>query len=96
MSDLVKRYNRRALTSARLTPTSPGSARARRDAGRAKNIISPEDHAFIQRGMAEIAINGRHLEWQRWTWKGRVPNIEARLTQLVGRCGQTPAHRPPQ
>ncbi|MET0349335.1 MAG: argininosuccinate lyase, partial [Rhizobacter sp.] len=55
----------------------------------AQGVISADDHAAIQRGMAQI---GADIEAGRFEWKLELEdvhlNIEARLTALVGDAGK--------
>jgi argininosuccinate lyase len=89
MSELVKRYTASVFFDKRLAEADITGSLAHADMLAAQHIISAEDHASIQRGMAEISasIAADTFEWQLDLEDVHL-NIEARLTQLVGDAGK--------
>lgn len=89
MSDLVKRYTASVDFDKRLWDADIRGSLAHADMLAAQSIISAEDHASIQRGMAQIR---EEIESGRFEWKLDLEdvhlNIEARLTELVGLAGK--------
>ena len=89
MSDLVKRYTSSVFFDKRLWQADITGSLAHADMLAAQKIISPEDHASIQKGMAQIwsDIEAGSFEWKLDLEDVHL-NIEARLTQLVGDAGK--------
>jgi argininosuccinate lyase len=89
MSDLVKRYTASVFFDKRLWQADIAGSLAHADMLAAQNIISSDDFAAIQRGMAQITTE---IESGAFDWKLDLEdvhlNIEARLTQLVGDAGK--------
>ena len=89
MSDLVKRYTSSVFFDKRLWQADITGSLAHADMLAAQNIIAADDHASIQRGMAQITTE---IESGAFEWKLDLEdvhlNIEARLTQLVGDAGK--------
>nr|WP_288853375.1 argininosuccinate lyase [uncultured Acidovorax sp.] len=89
MSDLVKRYTSSVFFDKRLWQADIAGSLAHAEMLAAQGIISAEDHASIQRGMAQITSE---VESGAFEWKLDLEdvhlNIEARLTQLVGDAGK--------
>ena len=89
MSELVKRYTASVFFDKRLWQADIRGSLAHADMLAAQGIISAQDLADIQRGMAHIAAD---IEAGRFEWKLELEdvhlNIEARLTQLVGDAGK--------
>lgn len=89
MSDLVKRYTSSVFFDKRLWQADIAGSLAHAEMLAAQGIIGPEDHASIQRGMAQITSE---IESGAFEWKLDLEdvhlNIEARLTQLVGDAGK--------
>ncbi len=89
MSDLVKRYTSSVFFDKRLWQADVAGSLAHADMLAAQGIISADDHAAIQRGMAQIT---QEIESGAFEWKLDLEdvhlNIEARLTQLVGDAGK--------
>ena len=89
MSELVKRYTASVFFDKRLWQADITGSLAHAEMLAAQHIISAEDHASIQRGMAEITAS---IEADTFDWKLDLEdvhlNIEARLTQLVGDAGK--------
>jgi argininosuccinate lyase len=89
MSDLVKRYTASVFFDKRLWQADIQGSLAHAEMLAAQGIVSAEDHAAIQRGMAQIA---REIEAGAFDWKLDLEdvhlNIEARLTQLAGDAGK--------
>jgi argininosuccinate lyase len=89
MSDLVKRYTSSVFFDKRLWQADITGSLAHAEMLAAQNIIKPEDHAAIQKGMAQI---WSEIEADSFEWKLDLEdvhlNIEARLTQLVGDAGK--------
>ncbi len=89
MSELVKRYTASVFFDQRLWRADITGSLAHADMLAAQGIISAQDHADIQRGMAQIVqdIEAGRFEWQLDLEDVHL-NIEARLTQLVGDAGK--------
>ncbi|MFT4193267.1 argininosuccinate lyase [Ottowia sp.] len=89
MSELVQRYTASVFFDKRLAAADIAGSLAHAEMLAAQGIISADDHAAIQRGMAQIAGEIEHGEFD---WKLALEdvhlNIEARLTQLVGDAGK--------
>jgi argininosuccinate lyase len=89
MSELVKRYTASVFFDKRLWAADIEGSLAHADMLAAQAIISPQDLADIQRGMAQIKAE---IEAGSFEWKLELEdvhlNIEARLTQLVGDAGK--------
>ena len=89
MSDLVKRYTSSVFFDKRMWQADIAGSLAHAEMLAAQGIISAEDHASIQRGMAQITAD---IEAGNFEWKLDLEdvhlNIEARLTQLVGDAGK--------
>ncbi len=89
MSDLVKRYTASVFFDKRLWQADIAGSLAHADMLAAQNIISNEDFAAIQQGMAQITTE---IESGAFEWKLDLEdvhlNIEARLTTLVGDAGK--------
>ena len=89
MSELVKRYTSSVFFDKRLWRADIRGSLAHADMLAAQGIISAQDLADIQRGMAQIVadIEAGHFEWKLDLEDVHL-NIEARLTQLVGDAGK--------
>jgi argininosuccinate lyase len=89
MSDLVKRYTSSVFFDKRLWQADIAGSLAHAEMLAAQGIISAQDHAAIQSGMATIVqeIETGALEWKLDLEDVHL-NIEARLTQLVGDAGK--------
>ena len=89
MSDLVKRYTASVFFDKRLWQADIMGSLAHAEMLAAQHIIAAEDHAAIQKGMAQITSE---IESGAFEWKLDLEdvhlNIEARLTQLVGDAGK--------
>jgi argininosuccinate lyase len=89
MSELVKRYTASVFFDKRLWQADIRGSLAHADMLAAQGIISAQDLADIERGMALIVIE---IEAGSFEWKLDLEdvhlNIEARLTQLVGDAGK--------
>lgn len=89
MSDLVKRYTASVNFDKRLWRADIQGSLAHAEMLAAQGIITQEDHAAIQRGMAQIT---QEIDNDQFDWKLDLEdvhlNIEARLTQLVGDAGK--------
>ena len=89
MSELVKRYTSSVFFDKRLWQADIRGSLAHADMLAAQSIISAQDLADIERGMALIVIE---IEAGSFEWKLDLEdvhlNIEARLTQLVGDAGK--------
>ena len=89
MSELVKRYTASVDFDQRLWRADIDGSLAHAEMLAAQGIISAQDLADIQRGMAQIV---GEIEAGRFEWKLELEdvhlNIEARLTQLVGAAGK--------
>ncbi|MES2414578.1 MAG: argininosuccinate lyase [Pseudomonadota bacterium] len=89
MSDLVKRYTSSVFFDKRLWQADIAGSLAHADMLAAQKIINADDHASIQKGMAQITseIESGAFEWQLDLEDVHL-NIEARLTQIVGDAGK--------
>lgn len=89
MSDLVKRYTSSVFFDKRLWQADIAGSLAHAEMLAAQKVISAEDFASIQKGMAQITdeINAGQFEWKLDLEDVHL-NIEARLTQLVGDAGK--------
>jgi len=89
MSELVKRYTASVFFDKRLWQADITGSLAHAEMLQAQGIISHEDYASIQKGMAQIWTE---IETGQFEWKLDLEdvhlNIEARLTQLVGDAGK--------
>jgi argininosuccinate lyase len=89
MSELVQRYTASVGFDCRLAAADMAGSLAHAEMLAAQGVISADDLAAIQRGMAQIAAD---IEAGRFEWKLELEdvhlNIEARLTQLVGDAGK--------
>jgi argininosuccinate lyase len=77
MSELVKRYTSSVFFDKRLWKADITGSLAHAEMLCHQKVISAQDHAKIQHGMAQIT---REIENNQFEWTG-------------GRCGQAPAHR---
>ncbi|HCN90667.1 MAG TPA: argininosuccinate lyase [Oxalobacteraceae bacterium] len=89
VSDLVKRYTASVFFDKRLAQFDIEGSLAHADMLAQQGIISREDHADIQRGMAQIQaeIASGQFEWLLDLEDVHL-NIEKRLTELVGDAGK--------
>jgi argininosuccinate lyase len=89
MSELVKRYTSSVFFDKRLWKADITGSLAHAEMLCHQKVISTEDHAKIQSGMAQITSE---IESGAFEWKLDLEdvhlNIEARLTQLVGDAGK--------
>jgi argininosuccinate lyase len=89
MSDLVKRYTSSVFFDKRLWQADIQGSLAHAEMLAAQKIISNQDFADIQRGMAQIT---QEISQTQFDWKLDLEdvhlNIEARLTQIVGDAGK--------
>ncbi len=89
MSDLVKRYTSSVFFDKRLWQSDIQGSLAHAEMLAAQKIISTQDYADIQRGMAQIT---EEISKGQFDWKLDLEdvhlNIEARLTQIVGDAGK--------
>jgi argininosuccinate lyase len=89
MSDLVKRYTSSVFFDKRMWQADIAGSLAHAGMLAAQGIISQDDLASIQKGMAQITTE---IESGAFEWKLDLEdvhlNIEARLTQLVGDAGK--------
>ena len=89
MSELVKRYTSSVFFDKRLWQADIQGSLAHADMLQAQGLISADDLAAIQKGMAQIT---QEIEAGQFEWKLDLEdvhlNIEARLTQLVGDAGK--------
>jgi argininosuccinate lyase len=89
MSDLVKRYTSSVFFDKRLWQADIQGSLAHAEMLHAQGLISANDWAAIQKGMAQITSE---IESGAFEWKLDLEdvhlNIEARLTQLVGDAGK--------
>ena len=89
MSELVKRYTASVFFDKRLWAADIQGSLAHADMLQAQGLISADDLAAIQKGMAQIRSE---IESSAFEWKLDLEdvhlNIEARLTQLVGDAGK--------
>ncbi len=89
VSDLVKRYTASVFFDKRLAHVDIQGSLAHAEMLAAQGIISAQDHADIQRGMAQILseIDAGQFEWLLDLEDVHL-NIEKRLTELVGDAGK--------
>ena len=89
MSELVKRYTASVFFDKRLWKADIQGSLAHAEMLNAQGLLSAEDWASIQKGMAQITSE---IESGTFEWKLDLEdvhlNIEARLTQLVGDAGK--------
>ena len=89
MSELVKRYTASVGFDQRLWQADIAGSLAHAEMLCAQGIVSAEDLASIERGLAQIR---GEIEAGRFEWKLELEdvhlNIEARLTQIVGDAGK--------
>jgi len=89
MSELVKRYTASVFFDQRLWKADIQGSLAHAEMLAAQGILTAEDHAAIQRGMAQITSE---IEAGQFEWKLDLEdvhlNIEARLTTLIGIAGK--------
>ncbi|PUE58836.1 argininosuccinate lyase [Limnohabitans curvus] len=89
MSELVKRYTASVFFDKRLWQADITGSLAHAEMLGHQGIIGKDDHAAIQKGMAQIwsEIESGQFEWKLDLEDVHL-NIEARLTQLVGDAGK--------
>jgi len=89
VSDLVKRYTASVFFDKRMADADIQGSLAHAEMLAHQNIITAQDHADIQRGMAQIQseINAGTFEWLLDLEDVHL-NIEKRLTELVGDAGK--------
>ena len=89
MSDLVKRYTSSVFFDKRLWQSDIQGSLAHAEMLSAQKIISAQDLAEIQRGMAQITdeITKGQFDWKLDLEDVHL-NIEARLTHIVGDAGK--------
>lgn len=89
VSDLVKRYTASVGFDKRLAEFDIQGSLAHAEMLMAQGIISAQDYADIERGMAQISheIAGGQFEWTLELEDVHL-NIEKRLTELVGDAGK--------
>ncbi len=89
MSDLVKRYTSSVSFDQRLWDADITGSLAHAEMLAAQKIISADDHASIQKGMAQIRseIAAGSFEWKLDLEDVHL-NIESRLISLVGDAGK--------
>jgi len=89
VSDLVKRYTASVFFDNRMASVDIQGSLAHAEMLSAQNIISAQDYAEIQRGMAQIQaeIESGKFEWLLDLEDVHL-NIEKRLTELVGDAGK--------
>ena len=89
VSDLVKRYTASVSFDQRLAHVDIQGSLAHAEMLAHQNIISAQDHADIQRGMAQILaeIEAGQFEWLLDLEDVHL-NIEKRLTEMVGDAGK--------
>ncbi len=89
VSDLVKRYTASVFFDKRLAAFDIEGSLAHAEMLAAQNIINAQDHADIQRGMAQIQSE---IDAGTFVWLLDLEdvhlNIEKRLTELVGDAGK--------
>jgi argininosuccinate lyase len=89
VSDLVKRYTASVFFDKRLAAVDIQGSLAHAEMLAAQKIISTQDYAEIQRGMAQILSE---IEAGQFVWSLELEdvhlNIEKRLTELVGDAGK--------
>ena len=89
MSELVKRYTASVFFDKRLADADIRGSLAHAHMLQAQGIISADDHAAINSGLAQVKaeIDAGEFNWQLDLEDVHL-NIEARLTQLVGDPGK--------
>jgi argininosuccinate lyase len=89
MSELVKRYTASVFFDKRLWQADITGSLAHAEMLSHQGIIGKDDHAAIEKGMAQIwsEIESGQFEWKLDLEDVHL-NIEARLTQLVGDAGK--------
>ena len=89
MSELVKRYTASVFFDKRLADADIRGSLAHAHMLQAQGIISADDHAAINSGLAQVKaeIDAGEFNWQLDLEDVHL-NIEARLTQLVGDAGK--------
>jgi argininosuccinate lyase len=89
VSDLVKRYTASVFFDKRMAAFDIQGSLAHAEMLATQNIINAQDHADIQRGMAQIQaeIESGKFEWLLDLEDVHL-NIEKRLTELVGDAGK--------
>ncbi len=89
VSELVKRYTASVFFDKRLAPFDIEGSLAHADMLNAQGILTEQDYADIQRGMAQIQseIAAGQFEWLLDLEDVHL-NIEKRLTELVGDAGK--------
>ncbi|WMW82029.1 argininosuccinate lyase [Undibacterium cyanobacteriorum] len=89
VSDLVKRYTASVFFDKRMAAVDIRGSLAHAEMLQAQQIISAQDYADIQRGMAQISseIESGQFEWLLDLEDVHL-NIEKRLTELVGDAGK--------
>ncbi|MBC3863396.1 argininosuccinate lyase [Undibacterium jejuense] len=89
VSDLVKRYTASVFFDNRMASVDIQGSLAHAEMLSAQNIITTQDYADIQRGMAQIQgeIESGKFEWLLDLEDVHL-NIEKRLTELVGDAGK--------
>lgn len=89
MSELVKRYTASVGFDQRMWKADIAGSLAHAEMLAAQGIMGADDHAAIERGMAQIRdeIEGGRFEWKLDLEDVHL-NIEARLTTLVGDAGK--------
>ena len=89
MSELVQRYTASVFFDQRLWQADITGSLAHAEMLAAQGVISADDHASIQRGMAQITqdIESGNFEWKLALEDVHL-NIEASLTALVGDAGK--------
>ncbi len=89
VSDLVKRYTASVFFDKRMAAVDIRGSLAHAEMLQAQNIISAQDYADIQRGMAQISgeIERGEFQWLLDLEDVHL-NIEKRLTELVGDAGK--------
>ncbi len=89
MSELVKRYTASVFFDKRLADADIRGSLAHAHMLQAQGIISADDHAAINSGLAQVKaeIDAGEFNWQLDLEDVHL-NIEARLTQLAGDAGK--------
>lgn len=89
VDELVQRYTASVTFDKRLAPYDIEGSLAHAEMLHAQGILSGEDYADIQRGMAQIAeeIRAGRFDWQIALEDVHM-NIERRLTDLIGDAGK--------
>ncbi len=89
MSELVKRYTSSVFFDKRLWQADIEGSLAHAAMLRQQGIIGADDHASVQRGLAQVRAE---IESGQFEWKLDLEdvhlNIEARLTEIVGLAGK--------